>query len=292
MEPEKLYPNIPERLTGGWITKAMRAILIEKRMPYALQTRIDHTLASIGLIQKTVRVGDYFVTVRRCTADTVFIRDVLINHEYFRQGYWPNPRDTIIDIGANIGTFVLAAAKYATNGRIIAIEPVPENVLLLRKNVTQNKLKNVEVVAAAVGPSSGRDRIYVANPGFHSMKLDRGRGFVDVAMITVGEIFDRYQIDTCNFLKIDCEGAEFDFLPKVEPSVWGKIQRIAMEFSALVPDWIYGNPTDAQIKSKLEFGDMLIELLQRNGFRIDAYVDCVGFRAGHIFASNTKQSFS
>jgi hypothetical protein len=111
---------------------------------------------------------------------------------------------------------------------------------------------------------------------------------VDVDVLTLGEIFDRYQVNTCDFLKIDCEGAEFDFFPKVEPSVWGRIQRIAMEFSTPVPDWEYGNPTDTQMQAKLEFGDMLIELLQRNGFRIDAYIDCVGFRAGYVFACSTK----
>jgi Vibrio cholerae RfbT protein len=162
MKPEKIYPFVPERPEGSWVTRAMQAILIEKRMPYVLQTRIDRTLASIGLVQKTIRVGGYSVTVRRCTVDTNFVQNVLINQEYFREGFRPNPRDTIIDIGANIGTFVLAAATHAIQGRIIAIEPFLENLLLLRRNVTQNKLENVEMVSAAVGPSNGRGRIYIA----------------------------------------------------------------------------------------------------------------------------------
>ena len=85
-------------------------------MPYVLQTRVDRTLASIGLVQKTISVGGYFVTVRRCTVDTNFVQNVLVNQEYFRYAYTPNPRDTIIDIGANIGTFVLAAAAHAAEG--------------------------------------------------------------------------------------------------------------------------------------------------------------------------------
>jgi FkbM family methyltransferase len=289
MKPEKIYPCVPERPKSSWVTRAVQAILIEKRMPYVLQTRVDRTLASIGLVQKTISVGGYFVTVRRCTVDSNFVQNVLVNQEYFRYAYTPNPRDTIIDIGANIGTFVLAAAAHATKGRIIAIEPIPDNLLLLRRNVTQNKLENIEIVSAAVGPANGCGKIYIAgDTGFHSMKFDRGRGFVEVAMVTLGDIFDRYQVDTCNFLNIDCEGAEFDFLPKVQPGIWERIQRIAMEFSAPVLDWLQGNPTDAQMKSKAEFGDMLVELLQRNGFRVDAYVDCVGFRAGYIFASSTR----
>jgi FkbM family methyltransferase len=293
MTPEKIYLYVPQGSKRGWIHRTVRAILIEKRMPSALQKRIDHALESIGLRQKTIMVGDYFVTFRRCTADTAFVHHVLLNQEYFREDYRPNPHDTIIDIGAHIGTFVLAAALHATNGRIIAIEPCPENLLLLRRNVNQNQLENVEVVSAAVGPSSGRGRLYLADvTGFHSTKFDRRRGSVDVVMLTLGDIFDRYQVDTCNFLKIHCEGAEFDFLPHVEPSVWRRMQRIAMEFVAPVPDWVYVNPTDAQVKSKLEFGDMLIDLIQRNGLRIDAYIDCVGFRTGYIFASSTKQSFA
>jgi len=289
MKPEKIYPIVPKKPKGSFLTRTLQATLIERRVPYALQTRIDSTLASIGLVKKTVRVGKNFVTLRRCTADAAFVENVLVNQEYFREGYRPSSHDTIIDIGAQIGTFVLSAASHATDGRIIAIEPFPENLSLLKRNVKQNRLKNVEVVSAAIGPSHGHGKLYIGKgTGFHSMKFDRGLGFLDVAMLTLEEIFDRYVVDTCDFLKIDCEGAEFDFLPKVGPSVWGRIRRLAMEFSAPVLEWRPGNPTDEQMKSKLEFSDQLIALLQEKGFRIDAYYDCVGFRAGYIFASNIQ----
>ena len=35
---------------------------------------------------------------------------------------------------------------------------------------------------------------------------------ISVEAVTLEEVFDRHAVDRCDFLKIDCEGAEFDLL--------------------------------------------------------------------------------
>jgi FkbM family methyltransferase len=183
----------------------------------------------------------------------------------------------------------LAAARRAPHGRIIAIEPFPANVELLQKNITQNKLTNVAILVAAVTDQSGTSQLYVGNDtGMHSLKFNVGRGSVEVPAVRLEEVFDQYQIRICNFLKIDCEGAEFDFLFAIDPSLWRRIERVAMEFSVPILDWMFHNPSDEQVALKLQYGDQLVQLFERNGFQIDAYIDCVGFRAGYIFARNSN----
>lgn len=288
MVPEKLIQN-DRPPQGHWIARGVRALFVEQRLPYTIQTRLDHALAAIGRRRKITRVGPWRVTFRRCTVDAVFIHSVLINQEYFRPGYAPEPGNTVIDIGGNIGTFTLAAKMLAPTARVIVIEPFPDNLHFLRKNIEGNRLQNVSVVPAAIGSASGAGRLYIAEDGgFHSLVFNRGRGFIDVKVVTMAEIFERFGLEMCDLLKIDCEGAEFEFLPRLEPEIWRRIRRIAMEYSAPVAEWNFGSPTAAQIKAKLEFGDQLIVLLQERGFRIDYYVDCVGFRAGYIFATQEK----
>src|SRR5437016_8944308 len=53
------------------------------------------------------------------------------------------------DIGANVGLYTLLASKKA--GRVIAVEPLPENLSYLEKHIRLNGISNVEVVPAAAG---------------------------------------------------------------------------------------------------------------------------------------------
>ncbi len=287
MLPEKRFQFSPPPASGSWLTRAARALILERRLPDAVRARFDAALIRLGRIEHTQSIAGYRVTSRRGTVDADFLANVLVNEEYFAHGGPPAIDATIVDIGANIGSFTLAAAKHARAGRIIAVEPVPENLRLLRRNVEQNGLGQVEILPGAVThpDAHGSVTLHVADPGFHSTAFDRGRGSINVRGWTLAEIFERYQINRCDFLKIDCEGAEFDFLPTVEPETWRKVKRVAMEFSAPVLDWVNGQaPTAAQLALKRASGDRLVALLQEQGFTIDVYEDCIWFRAGFIFA--------
>ncbi|MDO8517961.1 MAG: FkbM family methyltransferase [bacterium] len=59
----------------------------------------------------------------------------------------------VADIGANIGTFTLPFARAARE--VHSFEPVPRNLVLLRKNVEQNALTNVRVHDCALGAEEG-----------------------------------------------------------------------------------------------------------------------------------------
>jgi FkbM family methyltransferase len=286
MTPERRYPHPPTKPPGTWFTRGLNA-LTERRVPYTLQVPLDRTLSTLGLPHKTVTVADHKVTYRRCTTDEVFVHSILMNQEYFRAGYAPSPGDTIVDVGANIGTFTLAAKIAAPTATVIAVEPMPNNVELLRRNVTQNNLQYVTIVPVAVGARNDVVDIYFGgDTGYHSLVLDRGLGMLRVQQVTLDTLFDQNEITTCHLLKIDCEGAEFEFLPTVSPATWARIQKIAMEFTVPIQDrdWTPSNPTASQVQQKLAYGDYLIDLFERHDFCVDHYIDCVGWRAGYIFA--------
>jgi len=48
--------------------------------------------------------------------------------------------DTVADVGANIGVYTCFGATEATEGEVIAFEPYPPNVELIRQNLRQNDL--------------------------------------------------------------------------------------------------------------------------------------------------------
>src|SRR3954469_2255899 len=60
------------------------------------------------------------------------------------------PGMCVLDVGANIGYLTIVAARCVTeSGRVIAVEPEPYNVSLLRANVFRSKLRDVVVLPVA-----------------------------------------------------------------------------------------------------------------------------------------------
>jgi hypothetical protein len=80
-----------------------------------------------------------------CALD-VFVRKVYERFYRLREG------DVVIDVGAHVGMFtVKAAMSVGERGKVVAIEPVEENVRLLRKNVELHELDNVVIIGKACG---------------------------------------------------------------------------------------------------------------------------------------------
>jgi FkbM family methyltransferase len=208
-EPTIFRAPILEKPSGNALTRACRALLVEHRMPYVLRQRWDRILKRAGIVSRTAKLGGYRVSFRRCSTDEAFIENVLQREEYFRPGYRPSAGQIVIDIGANMGCFTLAAARYGA--RVIAVEPHPDNLRYLRRNVAANRI-DAEVIGAAVAASDGTCRLFTgSDTGYHSLRFNAGRGYTDVPAMTLSNLLAR--VEHCELMKIDCEGAEFDFIP-------------------------------------------------------------------------------
>lgn len=123
--------------------------------------------------------------------------------------------DVVLDVGAHGGFFsTLAAARVGARGRVIAIEPAPENLRLLRENLRRNRLRNVRVVPAAAAQRPGRARLYFS-PGLTGCSLRTRRTPIarQVLQTTLDRIARRHvPRGEIALLKIDAEAAELDIL--------------------------------------------------------------------------------
>ena len=69
---------------------------------------------------------------------------------------------TVVDIGANYGSYTLIASKLVGNdGRVYAFEPEPGNYDILVKNIEMNGYTNVTPIRKAVSNKQGKVRLYV-----------------------------------------------------------------------------------------------------------------------------------
>lgn len=139
---------------------------------------------------------------------------------------------TIVDIGAHIGSFSVFAATRAENVKVFSYEPSSENFSLLTENIKLNDLKNIEAFQLAVSGVGETVKLYLdkKHSVLHSTAIPKGVLQEEVKSVTLKEIFDSNQIDKCNLLKMDCEGAEYEILFGAPKSTLARIQNISMEY--------------------------------------------------------------
>lgn len=81
------------------------------------------------------------------------------------------PGVTVVDAGAHIGYYTrLLAEMVGPSGRVLAFEPHPESVAVLRRNVAGRRYRHVETCDRALSDHSGAAALHVS-PGSSNHSL-------------------------------------------------------------------------------------------------------------------------
>lgn len=117
---------------------------------------------------------------------------------------------TFCDVGANIGVLTLYAARLVgPRGLVIAIEPVPENVDILRRNVAMNGYQNVMVLQSAAGRDEGVVTIHLSGAlACHSLFVGPPSATGRTLAVQALRLDSLPEMRHVSVLKIDVEGAE------------------------------------------------------------------------------------
>jgi FkbM family methyltransferase len=125
------------------------------------------------------------------------------------------PGDVLADVGANVGWFsVIGSDLVGPTGKVFAFEPDPDNLKLLRRNLSLNQCRNVHVFGTALGSSNRMGTLYRSadNQGDHQMCVVQDRqDQVAVRIETLDHILGQ-QGGKVDFLKIDTQGSEVAIL--------------------------------------------------------------------------------
>jgi FkbM family methyltransferase len=141
------------------------------------------------------------------------------------------PGDIVVDIGAHVGMFAILLAKMYPDIRILAYEPYPPNFACLQSNIERNHIRNVTCHPLAVTHDRRTLRMAasVRNTGgasAHAQSLADGV-CLDIASVTLQDIFDAHEIENCRLLKVDCEGTEHEIL--LDTSVLSRVDFVSCE---------------------------------------------------------------
>lgn len=158
------------------------------------------------------------------------------------------PGATVVDVGANIGYSTLAlSAAVGPAGTIVAFEPHPDNVTLLRANLARNGVENVEVVPHAAMASEQTVVLSEATMNTGDHRIWNGDGDdPGTTIVTDGEQrrtlrVDGVQIDAhvgeeldVRFMIVDTQGSEHHALRGAQATIERCRPTIFVEF------WPYG----------------------------------------------------
>jgi FkbM family methyltransferase len=128
------------------------------------------------------------------------LNESLLFRAHIRRG------STVVDIGAHVGYYTLLSARtVGWRGRVIAVEPDPDNAALLRENVRRNRLRNVTIVEAAAWRETTRLQLRrdLANTGDNRIVL--GVDAYDVPAVALDERLARLPV---SLVKIDTQGTD------------------------------------------------------------------------------------
>ena len=131
-------------------------------------------------------------------------------------------RDVAIDLGSNIGLFSIENHKNFKD--IFAVEASYWNFITSLDNIRKNQISNVKCFNLAAGKNTG-EIIKIYQNGYDSVSAttsadmitalnkDEGSEFYhNVYSMSLEGMFDFFGLNYVDFVKIDIEGAEYDFL--------------------------------------------------------------------------------
>ena len=201
------------------------------------EARIVRVSSNLSLVRG--RDGVFLVN----TNDTFVGRSLQVYGEYSRdegEGLRQliHPGDTVMEIGANIGSLTVGLAKHVgPQGRVIAFEPQRACFSLLQSQIALNELSNVLAFNWGVGDKPSTlyvRRIDSAKPeNFGGMALT-GEPSPQHEAVAVIRLDDHYRDTKVHLMKIDVEGMEGqvidgarELIVKSRPRLYVENDRIA-----------------------------------------------------------------
>jgi len=169
------------------------------------------------------------------------------------------PGMTVLDIGANIGYYVLMELNLiGSTGTLVAVEPSPSNIDMLRHNLALNGHTDVEVHQAAVSDRPGRREFFLSEMSNLNTFHDTGTGrlhlsgeTVEVETVTVPQLMGGRAPD---LIRMDVEGHEVEVINGLLPAVEAGEMAPMILFETHLSRYGSDHDIDATLRRAFELG--------------------------------------
>jgi len=167
---------------------------------------------------------------------------------------------TVVDIGASVGFLAVLLGKLWPDSRVVAVEPAPANFRYLLWNIRENGVAaRIWPINVAVGVASAASRTFVYSPTYptwaqvaeEAVEDDSWRGTYadwqvrfEVEVTTFAELVAAFRLGVVHFLKVDCEGCEWEVF---SPHSFPRLQHLVRHATAELHNWaLPSQPADLE----------------------------------------------
>ena len=195
----------------------------------------------------------------------------LFEEIFYRNEYLFNSKSKkpiIFDCGANIGFATIFFKWLYPESEVYAFEPDKKTFEVLKKNISQNSLKNVHLFNSAVTDKNGKIDFFIdsKSPGSLVMSTKQERmpkDKVTVDCLALSSLIKNKSISKIDYIKMDIEGSEWEVIQDLNKN--NQLKNVA-KFSIEYHHKITGQ------KSKLsEF----LQVFENNGFEYQIDAKCI-----------------
>ena len=122
------------------------------------------------------------------------------------------PGQTVYDVGAHIGYLTIVMSELVgPEGKVVAFEPRPLNLIYLKKHLQKNNINNVRIIEAGVSDTAGAGK-FDADHGTGTGRVSTD-GSLDIELVTLDDLIASKQVPPPSLIKMDIEGGEMEALP-------------------------------------------------------------------------------
>ncbi|WP_320814529.1 FkbM family methyltransferase [Flavobacterium sp.] len=124
------------------------------------------------------------------------------------------PQDVVLDIGVNIGFYLLNFAKKANQGKVYGFEPNPTVFEFAKKNCELNQFKHVKLHNIGLGHVASSFQMAQINDnlGMNKIIAESTSGSFTVQVQRLDDFVNQENINKVDIMKIDVEGFEMNVL--------------------------------------------------------------------------------
>ncbi len=186
------------------------------------------------------------------------------------------PGMTVIDVGANLGYYVLLEAQLVgPEGKVYAIEPVEKNYYVLNKNIALNRRGNVETFQVAIGEKTKNQEMLLSRNSNHGTMMDMdkasqyyktrmekiGADKITVPTVTLDKFVKDNNIEKVDFIRMDVEGFELQVFKGMQKTLKDMSPTVLVEAHYVH----YADPKviDDMIRDMLDLGYEIADVATR-----------------------------
>lgn len=189
-----------------------------------------------GKTPQTIRFSSGLRLGVRSLMELWIAKETCLDRQYEAFGI-PIQNDwVVLDVGAGIGDFAVMVAREHPAAQVYAFEPFVDSFVLLESNAKLNDLSNIIACPVAIGAKTGELALATTGASVqHTTTGSTRQGSavreLRVQSISLDDLFTGAgAIAKCDFMKMDCEGAEYDIFFNASAATLAKIDRICMEY--------------------------------------------------------------